>query len=54
MNISAEEYGKMVYMEGITFTAVQVFKVSDREYRAQTPSGFVCLMYDGKAYVRRK
>lgn len=51
LNSSAEEDGKVVYIEGITFTAV---KVSDRKYWVQSPSRYVCLVYDGKAYVKRK
>ena len=54
VNASQKSTGKAVYVKGITFTALNVVKVSDKEYWAQTPSGYVSMMYKGTAYVKKK
>lgn len=44
--------GVAAYKKGTRFTAKKIVKVSESEYWAETPSGFVCLMKDGNEYVK--
>ena len=44
--------GVAAYKQGTRFTAKKIIKVSENEYWAETPSGYVCLMKDGIEYVK--
>ena len=51
-NVEYAEKGVAAYKKGTRFTAKKVIKVSDDEYWAETPSGYVCLMKNGIEYVK--
>lgn len=46
------EKGVAAYKRGTRFTAKKIMKISDDEYWAETPSGYVCLMKNGIEYVK--
>ena len=52
-NISKAATGLAFYVSGVKFTALDVIKVSDKEWWARTPSGYLALKYDGNVYVKR-
>lgn len=45
--------GLAFYVCGVRFTVKSVTKISDREYWAETPSGYVALKYDGNVYAKK-
>ena len=51
-NPEYRDKGVAAYKKGTRFTAKRIIKVSDQEYWAETPSGYVCLMKDGTEYVK--
>ncbi len=53
-NREYEPSGKAVYKKGTVFIAQEVIRISDQEFWAKTPSGYVALMFGGKAYVETK
>ena len=46
------EKGVAAYKKGTRFTAKKIVKISESEYWAETPSGYVCLMRNGIEYVK--
>ena len=50
-NLEYAEKGVAAYKKGTRFTAKKIVKISDDEYWAETPSGYVCLMKNGIEYV---
>lgn len=53
LNSEYKSGGLALYKKGIVFTAQEVIKISDNEYWAKTPSGYVALKYDGTVYVEK-
>lgn len=45
--------GLAFYVNGVKFTAKEVIKVKENEYWAKTPSGYVCLEFNGSVYARK-
>ena len=45
--------GLAFYVMGVKFTVQSIVKVSEMEYWAKTPSGYVCLEFNGKKYVTK-
>lgn len=43
--------GLAFYVKGVKFTAQSIVKVSETEYWAKTPSGFLCMELNGVTYV---
>ena len=52
LNKSKKSTGLAYYVKGVKFTAKEIIKISIKEWWALTLSGYVCLMYDGKEYVK--
>lgn len=53
LNPEYKKSGLAFYKKGILFTAQEVIKVSDSEYWARTPSGYVAMKYSGEVYVAK-
>ena len=51
-NLEYKDKGVAAYKKGTRFTAKRIVKVSENEYWAETPSGYVCLMKDETDYVK--
>lgn len=52
-NISKATTGLAFYILGLKFTVRDAIKISDNEWWAETPSGYVALKYNGIVYVKR-
>ncbi len=53
INTIKESTGLAFYVKGVVFTAQAIEKISDNEYWAKTPSGYVCLELSGKKHVTK-